>query len=125
MKSSLLSPILFLATAVQTAFAIQAPTGLVSRTGDKSIVLHWDPNSEANLAGYFVYRSLTNGGPFVLLNSNVLSPGYCDLDLKVVNGKTNVYQVTAVTTNSQESPPSVTLAAVPHPFASDDDFLEY
>src|SRR6185295_17360382 len=100
MKSFLLPLILLLAVSAQTVLAIQAPTGLVSRTGDKSIVLHWDPNSETNLAGYRVYRSITNG-PFVLLNSSVLtSPGYCDLDLKVVNGKTNVYQVTAVTTSS-------------------------
>ena len=73
MKSFLLSELLLLAAAVQTAMAIQAPTGLVSRTGDQSIVLHWDPNAEANLAGYRVYRSLTNGGPFVLLTSSLLT----------------------------------------------------
>src|SRR5213080_2917664 len=93
MKRVFLFRIFLMAAGLQTSLAIQAPTGLVSRTGDQSIVLHWDPNSEANLAGYRVYRSLTNGGPFVLLNSSVLtSPGYCDLDLKVINGQTNVYQ---------------------------------
>ncbi len=35
------------------------------------------------------------------------------------------YHVTTVTTSSQESLPSATLAVVPQPFASDDEFLEY
>lgn len=115
---------LLLLTGLGHAFALEAPTGLVSRTGDQSIVLHWDPNSESGLFGYRVYRSSSSSGPFVLLNSTVLtSPGYCDLS--VGNGQTNFYRVTAVLANSQESSPSVTLAAVAHPFASDDEFLEY
>src|SRR5436309_11216341 len=115
MKSIPISQILLLAAAFQTAHAIQAPTGVVSRTGDKSIVLHWDPNSEANLAGYRVYRSTNSVGPFALQTSSLLvSPGFCDL-LGIKNGQTYFYQVTAVTTTSQESPPSVTLAAMPHP----------
>src|SRR5437899_10189543 len=121
MKSSLLPLIIFLAVAIQTAFAIQAPTGLVSRTGDLSIVLHWDPNSEANLAGYRVYRSTNSLGPFALQTSSLLaSCGFCDLLLTFKNGQTFYYQVTAVSTTSQESAPSATLAAVPHPFASND-----
>jgi len=86
--------LLFLAGVAQIAFAIDPPAGLVSRAGSNSIVLHWDKNTEANLAGYHVYRSITNG-PFILLNSNlasalVTSPGYCDLDNKVINGQTNL-----------------------------------
>src|SRR5216683_5706068 len=125
MKQPPVLQILFLAATVPTAFGIQAPTGLVSRTGDQSIVLHWDRNTETNLSGYRVYRSITNG-PFVLLNTTLpTSPGFCDLDVKVINGQTNLYQVTAVTTSSQESLPSAPLAAVPHPFANDDEFLDY
>ena len=125
MKQTPVFQILFLATTVLTAFGIQAPSGLVSRTGDQSIVLHWDRNTETDLSGYRVYRSITNG-PFVLLNTTLLtSPGFCDLDVKVINGQTNLYQVTAVTTSSQESLPSAPLAAVPHPFANDDEFLDY
>ena len=117
----------FLPAAFQIGLAIQAPTGLVSRTGDQSIVLHWDRNTEANLAGYRVYRSTTGaGGPFSLQNSSLLTaPGFCDLTSKVINGQTNFYYATAVDTSSQESLPSPTLGALPHPFASDDEFLEY
>ena len=125
MKRTLVLQIL-LAAAVQTALAIQSPVGIVSRTGDQSVVLHWDRNSEANLSGYRVYRSSTGGGPFTLLNASLLSaPGYCDLSVNVVNAQTNFYRVTAVTTASEESLPSSTLPAVPHLFASDDEFLEY
>lgn len=118
----------FLLTALAfRVAAVQAPTGLVSRTGDQSIVLHWDRNPEPDISGYRVYRSLSYGGSFVLLNSTslVTSPGYCDVSQAVLNGQTNFYQITAVIASSQESPASVVLAAVPHNFADDDEFLEY
>lgn len=127
MKRTLILQILLLPAAFQIGLAIQAPTDLVSRTGDQSIVLHWDRNAEANLAGYRVYRSTTGaGGPFSLANASLLTaPGFCDLTFKVVNGQTNFYYVTAVDTSSLESLPSATLSAVPQPFASDDEFLDY
>lgn len=126
MKRTLVVQILLLAATVHTALAIAPPTGLVSRTGDRSIVLHWDKNSESNLSGYRVYRSLSSGGPFIAQSPTTLtSQGFCDLSASVVNGQTNFYQVTALTTTAQESLPSATLAAVPHTFASDDEFLDY
>ena len=126
MKRPLIFQILFLAATFDPAFAIEPPTGLVILSGDKSVVLHWNPNSETNLSGYKVYRSLTSGGPFVAQNSSVLTaPGFCDLSVGVVNGQTNFYQVTALTTSSQESLPSTMLSAVPHLFADDNEFLDY
>jgi hypothetical protein len=125
MRRILFFGIFMVAAGLQTSFAIQAPTGVVSRTGDQSIILHWDPNSEANLGGYRVYRSTNSLGPFVLQTPGLLSScGFCDL-LSIKNGQTYYYQITAVTTTSQESAPSATLAAIPHPFASNDDFLDY
>ena len=126
MKRPLVFQVLSLALTFNAAVAIEAPKGLVSRTGDRSIVLHWDRNSESNLSGYRVYRSLSNGGPFVAQSPSLLtSQGFCDLSVNVVNGQTNFYQVTALTATSEESLPSTTLAAVPHAFASDDEFLDY
>ena len=126
MLRTLFFQILFLAASLGTVFAIVPPTGFVLFSGDKSVVLHWNPNNEANLSGYKVYRSLASGGPFVVQNSSLLtSPGFCDLSGGVVNGQTNYYQVTAVTTTAQESLPSTTLAAVPHLFADDNEFLDY
>ena len=125
MKRTLFLQILFLVAVFQTAFAIQPPTGLVIISGDKSVILHWDQNSDSNLAGYRVYRSSTSGGPFVAQGSVLITPGFCDLSVGVVNGHTNFYQVTALTTTSQESPPSITVSTVPNPFASNDAFLDY
>jgi len=125
MKLSAVYNILALCVPVVPALAIEAPKGLVTRTGDQSIVLHWDPNSEADLAGYRVYRSTNSAGPFALQSLGLLtSPGFCDL-LNLKNDLTYYYQVTAVNTASQESARSTTLAASAHPFASDDEFLEY
>ena len=113
-----------LVLVLSTAAAIQPPTELVSRTGDQSIVLHWGRNAESNTWGYRVYRSSSKEVPFSLLNSSpVTMPGYCDLTIS--NGQTNYYQVTAVTTGSEESSRSETLEAVAHPFADDDEFLDY
>jgi hypothetical protein len=126
MKRTLIIQIVFLVASFYSAVAIQPPTGLVILSGDRSVVLHWDPNSEANVSGYKVYRSLTNGGPFVAQNSTLLtSLGFCDLSASVNNGQTYFYQVTAVNTSAQESLPSTTLSAVPNLFASDDAFLDY
>ncbi len=126
MKSPLLPQILFLVAAVQTALAINPPTALVTRAGDQSVILHWDPNSDANLAGYRVYRSTNSAGPFALQNSGLLtSAGFCDLSLASKNGQTFFYNVTAVTTASQESAPSTNVSALPHLFVSDDEFLDY
>src|SRR5665647_2846231 len=127
MKRTLSLQVLLLTAASHFAFAIQAPTGVIGIAGDLSVVLHWDRSTAAGLAGYRVYRSTTaTDGPFSLLNPSLLTGlGYCDLTNKVVNGQTNYYYVTAVDTNPQESPPSAAVAALPHPFASDDEFLDY
>jgi hypothetical protein len=55
----------------------------------------------------------------------ITSPGFCNPSNSVINGQTNFYRVTALTTTAEESLPSVTLATVPRPFANDDEFLDY
>jgi hypothetical protein len=126
MKRTLASLAICLAVTVYKAVAIEPPTGLVSRAGERSIVLHWDRSNDPNLSGYRVYRATSIGGPFVAQSPSLIaSPGFCDLSGAVVNGQTNFYQITALTPTAQESLPSVTLAATPHPFASDDEFLDY
>src|SRR5216110_469264 len=123
MKRILIHPILVLIATVCQVAGLNVPTGVVSRAGDQSIVLHWDRNTEANITGYKVYRSLSAGGPIVVTNSVLAtSPGFCDLT--TINGQTNYYYVTALA-GSQESAPSQTIATIAHPFADDDEFLDY
>jgi hypothetical protein len=117
-------PVAF-ALALPSAKAIQAPTGVVTRAGDQTLVVHWDKVMDPNLAGYRAYRSLTNTGPFVALNTNNLltSPGFCQTN--VLNSQTNYFYVTAVDSGAQESAASAVVTVVPHAFATDDEFLEY
>ena len=123
MKRILIFQILFLAASIHTAIAIGPPTGVVILSGDRSVILHWDPNGDANLSGYRVYRSLSSGGPFVVVTNLTQSLGFCDLN--VSDGLTYFYQVTAVNTTNQESLPSATVSTVPNPFPNDDAFLDY
>jgi hypothetical protein len=103
---------------------VARPVGLVTRTGDRSVVLHWDRNAEASLAGYHVYRAPTTEGPFIRLTTKPL-PLLSFADFDVTNSQTCFYQLTALTMIGAESPASDIVQAVPRSFADDDAFLEY
>jgi hypothetical protein len=116
--------LLLFAALVQSAAAISTPTNLVTRLGDKSIVLHWDQITDPTLAGYNVYRASDSAGPYDLQNTSLItSAGFCDLS--VTDGQTNYYEVTAVDHSANESPVSAALAAVANPFATTDQFLDF
>jgi hypothetical protein len=124
MKRFLALQILLLAVAFDAAAQVAAPTNAVILSGDRSAILHWDPDASPNVSGYNVYRSVSSGGPFVKQNTGLLTTlGFCDLN--VSDGQTYYYQVTAVNTTSQTSPPSATVSTVPDLFSSDDAFLDY
>jgi len=101
------------------------PSAVVTRSGDRSLVLHWDRNSETNLAGYRVFRGANAEGPFVLQNPSklLINPGFCDLS--VTNGGKYFYQVAAVTSANEESAHSAAVSASARTFANNDDFLDY
>ena len=101
--------------------ALAVPTRLVTRVGDRSVMLHWDPVVDAHLAGYRVYRvpSLTgfleHPGGLLLANHFV--------DFEVENGVTYRYWVRAVDTAGRESHDSAMLNATPH-VLPDEAFLD-
>lgn len=82
------------------------PNGLSATAGDKQVALDWANNSEADLAGYRVYRS------GALIGSTTTS-AYTDTGLS--NGTTYSYHVTAIdsSTPANESGPSATVTATP------------
>ena len=95
-----------------------APTDLVERTGDRSVILHWQPVSDVHLAGYHVYRAALAAGPFekrtpVLLRTNHF------VDFEVANDRTYYYRVHAVDTAGRQSAASVSIRVMPT--ALDDD----
>ncbi len=100
-----------------------APQALIAHGGDRSVVLHWNPNQETSLAGYNVYRAGTSGGSYTKLTTRPV-PIHAFADLTAVNGRTNYYRVTAVDAFQQESAESVTAGGAARAFTDDLDFLE-
>jgi len=76
-----------------------------------SVSLAWDPNTENDLAGYWVYRTQTSGSNYIRVNSS-LQVSASFVDSTVEAGKTYYYMVTAVNTAGLESPPSNEVKAV-------------
>jgi fibronectin type 3 domain-containing protein len=79
-----------------------APTSLTAAAGDCMVSLTWDANTESDLAGYNVYRSMTPGIGYALQNASLLnSPEFTDSDVGYYT--TYYYVVTAVDTDGLES----------------------
>jgi hypothetical protein len=98
--------------------------GLVGRSGDQSVLLHWDPDSVQMPDGYHVYRATQTAGPFTRLTTTAaLLTGWSDVS--VSNGQEYRYYVRAVGGGAVEGPPSDTIAVTPNVFADDSEFLEY
>gem|GEM_PF-66203 len=108
---------------IDTVYPAQ-PHGLVSRSGDSSVVLHWDSNSETELAGYNIYRSTSLNGSYSKQNTSIVDLlSYADVN--VGNGTPYYYCLKAINVFGFESPASDTISVTPHTFASDDEFLDY
>ncbi|OHB55781.1 MAG: hypothetical protein A2173_05810 [Planctomycetes bacterium RBG_13_44_8b] len=89
-----------------------SPTGLWSTGGDGTVSLNWYNNSEADLAGYNIYRSTTNSSGYTVLNGAlVTSSDYTDNT--VINGTAYWYVVTAVDISDNESDYSNEVWAIP------------
>jgi hypothetical protein len=79
-----------------------APTGLsATAVSSSQINLNWADNGESDLDHYNVYRSMTSGGPYALIDDNVTSSDYSDTGLAA--STTYYYVVTAVDTSANES----------------------
>jgi hypothetical protein len=73
-----------------------------SATVTHSVSLTWTASASPNISGYNVYRSTTNGGPYIQLNS-VLIATTSYTDTEVAAGETYYYVTTAVNTSNQQS----------------------
>jgi fibronectin type 3 domain-containing protein len=98
------------ATAINSPPAL--PTGLTATPGDRYAFLDWDDNSETDLNGYNVYRSLTSGSGYSKINSGLVgSSNYTDTGL--TGDITYYYVVTAVDDASNESANSTEASVTP------------
>jgi subtilisin family serine protease len=85
------------------------PTGLTARPADTQVLLAW--NAPLGAIKYNVKRSLTSGGPYVTIATDVIGPAYIDTD--VVNG-TRYYYVVSGQNTLGESGDSNEASAVPN-----------
>jgi hypothetical protein len=112
LRSSISQPITVL---IRDTFPPAPPTGLAAipggtASGSPSIDLSWEPNTDADLAGYIVYRQQISStgtltGPPLRLNATpVIGPSF--RDPSAVSGQRYAYRVTAIDTAGNESAPS-------------------
>lgn len=81
-------------------FPPTVPSGVTALPGPESIEVSWQRSPEADLAGYYVYRSV-NGADFEKQGDMLNLPAFSDR--KVEHGKTYRYQVSSVDKKNNES----------------------
>ena len=86
-----------------------APSGVsAAMQMDSTVRVTWTPNSEADLAGYHLYRGLASGGPFIALNGSLITAAEY-VDSTIPPGTETVwYQVSAQDVSGNESARSTT-----------------
>jgi len=82
-----------------------SPTSLKASSNAAGVTLSWTANTESDLAGYAVYRSVSASGPFTALTTALLTaPTYQDTSAPA--STTLYYQVTAVDRSGNASTPA-------------------
>lgn len=76
--------------------------GGCTATVSHSVSLTWTASTSPSIAGYNIYRSTTNGGPYTQLNSSLVNTtSYTDTN--VTAGQTYYYVTTAIDTSNNQS----------------------
>ena len=90
------------------AFALCTPFTVNGLAGAKPVHLTWDPSPDSWIQGYNVYRSTSEGGPFVgPINGTIIeATWYVDDEPTLDPGGTYCYRVTMVNADDLESVPS-------------------
>jgi fibronectin type 3 domain-containing protein/regulation of enolase protein 1 (concanavalin A-like superfamily) len=99
----------YLITNIKPESAPSAPRNLAAVDG--GITVNWTPNTEANLAGYNVYRATSAAGPWTKANASLVT-GSSYTDPFGDPGSTWFYQVKAVDLSGNVSAASNTISAV-------------
>jgi hypothetical protein len=67
-----------------------------------SVMADWNANTESDMLGYHVYRSMTSGGPYLRLTATPC-PSNSYLDTTAIDDQINYYAVTAIIRAGAES----------------------
>lgn len=93
------------------------PTGLWAAAGSGTVSLNWADNTDADLAGYHIYRTTVSGSAYTRLNTALLTASNYT-DTPVANGNLYHYRVTAVDSSQNESDMTSEVSAAPAALAS-------
>ncbi len=118
--AALLALTIFGATAAGAQPAV--PERPVSRAGDRSVVLHWDPVNDPALKGYRISRAESREGPYVEPIPAAFRVNHF-VDFDVENGRTYYYYIRSVDTSDRQSGSSDTVSAAPT-VLTDEAFME-
>jgi hypothetical protein len=88
-----------------------APANLVATPNASSVRLEWTANSEADLAGYTIFRADNAGGPYNTIARNVKTISFTDNT--AIPGKTYYYAIKATDFSLNRSPYSNEAVASP------------
>jgi hypothetical protein len=103
------------ATVVQRIVNAYLGQGCLTGTNPHFVSLSWTPSGSANVIGYNVYRSITVGGPYTIVNSSIVV-GTTFLDSTVQAGQTYYYVTSAVdNTKNQSVMSNEAIAVIPSP----------
>lgn len=99
-------------TSAWDQIAPDAPTGLSAVTGTgRAISLSWTANTDADLAGYRIYRNTTNNFATASQVAELTATRFVDVNVEI--GTTYYYWVTAIDRTGNESLPSASVTATP------------
>ncbi len=90
-------------------FPPAVPTGLTAIAAVQAIQLSWNPDTELDLKGYYLYRSIA-GQPFERIGGLLDTPAYSDRAIE--SGKRYRYAVSAIDQVGNESARSAPVEAV-------------
>lgn len=93
-------------TTASVALSGAGTTGSSSHAVD----LSWSASTSPNVAGYYIERATSSGGPYQILNSSK-NTGTSYIDSTVQAGKEYFYVIVAVNTGGQQSGPSTQVSA--------------
>lgn len=98
------------------------PQGLVQRSGDLSVILHWDANPEGNIKGYRIYRTTDTTGTFTQPVAGVFRDPHF-VDFNVQNDRVYFYRIQAIDQNDQASDDSAVIETAPREL-TDEAFID-
>ncbi len=93
-----------------TNFPPSAPTGLTAEPHDRHVILSWSQNPEPDFNSYYIYYSLTSGGPYEEIDNDDVTSWYVG---GLTNGVTYYFVIQAEDTSGALSPFSAEVSAIP------------